>query len=149
MLSVCDCFLLQDNIPAPIMKQIRARFCSNPDFDPEKIKVASTACEGLCRWVLAIEKYDLWVTSNYKRLLSSSISSSFNTAKLVRVTSECNSNTAGITRQKLRLQLVAQIIKQNITLSKIVCSCSTVKKRKMQFSTENAHFKLTTQALTT
>jgi len=50
---------LQDNIPAPVMKQIRARFCNNPDFDPEKIKVASTACEGLCRWVLAVEKYDV------------------------------------------------------------------------------------------
>jgi len=57
---------LQDNIPAPIMKQIRARFCSNPDFDPEKIKMASTACEGLCRWVLAIEKYDVWVTESIK-----------------------------------------------------------------------------------
>jgi dynein heavy chain len=32
---------------------------TNPDFDPEKIKVASTACEGLCRWLLAIEKYDV------------------------------------------------------------------------------------------
>jgi len=56
--EVCAMILLQDNIPVPIMKQIRARFCNNPDFDPEKIKTASTACEGLCRWVLAIEKYD-------------------------------------------------------------------------------------------
>jgi len=59
MFALFWCIWLQDNIPAPIMKQIRSRFCNNPDFDPEKIKVASTACEGLCRWVLAIEKYDL------------------------------------------------------------------------------------------
>ena len=30
----------------------------NPDFVPEKVKTASTACEGLCKWLLAIEKYD-------------------------------------------------------------------------------------------
>jgi len=38
---------------------IRQKYITNPDFDPEKIKVASTACEGLCRWLLAIEKYDI------------------------------------------------------------------------------------------
>jgi len=52
---------LQDNIPVAIMKQIRTRYCTNPDFDPEKVKNASTACQGLCKWVLAIEKYDLLV----------------------------------------------------------------------------------------
>lgn len=52
---------LKDNIPAPIIKEIRGRYVSNPDFDPEKIKFASTACEGLCRWILAIEKYDMYV----------------------------------------------------------------------------------------
>ena len=38
---------------------IRTKYVTNPDFDPDKIKVASTACEGLCRWLLAIEKYDV------------------------------------------------------------------------------------------
>jgi len=38
---------------------IRTKYITNPDFDPEKIKVASTACEGLSRWLLAIEKYDV------------------------------------------------------------------------------------------
>ena len=49
---------LQDNIPVAIMKTIRQKYADNPDFDPEKIKVASTAAEGLSRWVLAMEKYD-------------------------------------------------------------------------------------------
>lgn len=40
------------------MKHIRTKYISNPDFDPEKIKVASTACEGLCKWVLAMDTYD-------------------------------------------------------------------------------------------
>ena len=48
----------KDNIPAAYMKQIRAKYVDNPDFDPDKIKVASTAAEGLAKWVLAMEKYD-------------------------------------------------------------------------------------------
>ena len=51
----------KDNVPAPIIKQVRQKYANNADFDPEKIKQASTACEGLARWVLAIEKYDKWV----------------------------------------------------------------------------------------
>ena len=31
---------------------------TNPDFEPSLIKNASTACEGLCRWVRALDVYD-------------------------------------------------------------------------------------------
>lgn len=48
----------KDNISPAIMRQIRTKYISNPDFDPEKIKVASTACEGLCKWVRALDVYD-------------------------------------------------------------------------------------------
>lgn len=48
----------KDNINPSIMKHIRTKYISNPDFDPEKIKVASTACEGLCKWVRAMDTYD-------------------------------------------------------------------------------------------
>lgn len=48
----------KDNIPVAIMKQIRAKYMENPEFDPEKIKNASSAAEGLCRWVRALESYD-------------------------------------------------------------------------------------------
>ena len=41
------------------MKIIRTKYVTNPDFVPEKIATVSSACEGLCRWVLAIEKYDV------------------------------------------------------------------------------------------
>lgn len=34
------------------------RYISNPEFDPILIKNASTACEGLCRWVKAMDIYD-------------------------------------------------------------------------------------------
>lgn len=49
---------LQDNIPAAYIKQIRAKYTSNPEFDPDKIKTASTAAEGLCRWVIAMDSYE-------------------------------------------------------------------------------------------
>ena len=51
-------FAFQDNISPNIMKQIRTKYIGNPDFDPDKIKTASTAAEGLCKWVTAIESYD-------------------------------------------------------------------------------------------
>ena len=40
------------------MKKIRTDFCTNPEFDPVKVRTASSAAEGLCRWVKAMEIYD-------------------------------------------------------------------------------------------
>lgn len=34
------------------------RYIADRDFDPNKIKLASTACEGICRWVCAMDVYD-------------------------------------------------------------------------------------------
>ena len=48
----------KDNVPAAIIKKIRATYIPNPEFVPERIKQASTAAEGLCKWVRAIEAYD-------------------------------------------------------------------------------------------
>ncbi|XP_022099330.1 dynein heavy chain 3, axonemal-like isoform X3 [Acanthaster planci] len=48
----------KDNIPSPIMKKIRDNYIPNPDFDPATIRKVSSACEGLCSWVRAIEVYD-------------------------------------------------------------------------------------------
>jgi len=48
----------KDNIAPAIIKTIRQKYTSNTEFDPEKIKTASTAAEGLCKWVVAMESYD-------------------------------------------------------------------------------------------
>ncbi|KAJ3108806.1 Dynein heavy chain 7, axonemal [Phlyctochytrium bullatum] len=49
----------KDNINPNIMKVIRSsKYIDNPEFDPEKIKNASSAAEGLCKWVRAMECYD-------------------------------------------------------------------------------------------
>ena len=48
----------KDNIPKNIMKIIREKYVNNPYFDPNLVKKVATACEGLCKWVRAIEVYD-------------------------------------------------------------------------------------------
>lgn len=52
------CKPIQDNIAPAIIAKIRKDYTSNPEFDPTKIKTASTAAEGLCKWVIAMEQYD-------------------------------------------------------------------------------------------
>nr|XP_046272658.1 dynein axonemal heavy chain 3 isoform X3 [Scatophagus argus] len=48
----------KDNIPAPYIKKIRDKFIDNPEFQPSVIKNVSSACEGLCKWVRAMEVYE-------------------------------------------------------------------------------------------
>ncbi|CAK9833026.1 Dynein axonemal heavy chain 3 [Anthophora retusa] len=48
----------KDNIPPAYMKKIRDKFINDRSFQPEAIKKVSTACEGLCKWVRALEVYD-------------------------------------------------------------------------------------------
>ena len=40
------------------LRTLLIRYCTNPDFNPDVIKSASAACEGLCRWVRAMEVYE-------------------------------------------------------------------------------------------
>lgn len=47
-----------DNIPAASIKKIRQNFIDNPNFQPSVIKSVSSACEGLCKWVRALEVYE-------------------------------------------------------------------------------------------
>ncbi|KAG8433111.1 hypothetical protein GDO86_017410 [Hymenochirus boettgeri] len=48
----------KDNINPAVIKKIREKFIDNPDFQPSVIKSVSSACEGLCKWVRAMEVYD-------------------------------------------------------------------------------------------
>lgn len=34
------------------------RYISDRDFNPDKVKNVSTACEGLCKWIRAMDIYD-------------------------------------------------------------------------------------------
>lgn len=48
----------KDTIPVACIKKLHERILTNENFDPEKVKLASTAAEGLCKWVIAIVQYD-------------------------------------------------------------------------------------------
>uniref|UniRef100_A0A671X3C3 Dynein axonemal heavy chain 12 n=1 Tax=Sparus aurata TaxID=8175 RepID=A0A671X3C3_SPAAU len=48
----------KDNIPAAVMQKIRSEYMTNPDFDPTVVAKASSAAEGLCKWIKAMEVYD-------------------------------------------------------------------------------------------
>ena len=48
----------KDDIPPKVIQKLEERVFTNENFDPEKVKAASTAAEGLCKWVIAIAKYD-------------------------------------------------------------------------------------------
>ncbi|KAK9514800.1 hypothetical protein VZT92_025488 [Zoarces viviparus] len=48
----------KDNIPLSVMQKIRSEYMTNPDFDPSTVAKASSAAEGLCSWIKAMEVYD-------------------------------------------------------------------------------------------
>ncbi|EDV24937.1 uncharacterized protein TRIADDRAFT_25541, partial [Trichoplax adhaerens] len=48
----------KDNIQPQTMDRIRSEFLRNENFDPAKVRTASSAAEGLCKWVIAMEIYD-------------------------------------------------------------------------------------------
>ncbi|KAG8302485.1 Dynein heavy chain 3, axonemal [Homalodisca vitripennis] len=48
----------KDAINPAIMKRIRERYMPDRDFQPHIVKNVSNACEGLCKWVRAMEVYD-------------------------------------------------------------------------------------------
>jgi dynein heavy chain len=48
----------KENIPTEIITKIKAYYLSNPDFNPSLIKNVSSACVSLCKWVIAIIRYD-------------------------------------------------------------------------------------------
>ncbi|KAJ3086325.1 Dynein heavy chain 7, axonemal, partial [Quaeritorhiza haematococci] len=48
----------KDDIPAHVIKKIRTTYIPNPEFKPEKVRNASSAAEGLCNWIIAMEAYD-------------------------------------------------------------------------------------------
>ena len=48
----------KDNIPGPVIKKIREKYITIEDFNPTKMASVSTACEGMVRWILAMEVYE-------------------------------------------------------------------------------------------
>jgi hypothetical protein len=64
-----------------VMQKIRKEYITNPDFDPAKVANASSAAEGLTKWILAMEIYDRVakvVAPKKEKLKEASFSALFN-----------------------------------------------------------------------
>lgn len=48
----------KDNINPRIIDAVRKAYIANPDFTPVNAAKASSAAEGLCRWVCAMDQYE-------------------------------------------------------------------------------------------
>ena len=48
----------KDDIPVERIASIQ-KYLKDPEFSPEKIRKASEAAEGICKWVIAICQYDI------------------------------------------------------------------------------------------
>ncbi|XP_049887204.1 dynein axonemal heavy chain 7-like [Pectinophora gossypiella] len=48
----------KDNIPPAVMKKLTTTVMLDEGFVPEKIRTVSVAAEGMCKWVIAMTKYD-------------------------------------------------------------------------------------------
>ncbi|NXK36347.1 DYH7 protein, partial [Piprites chloris] len=44
-------------LPEAIMQKIRTEYLTNPEFDPQVVAKASSAAEGLCKWIKGMEVY--------------------------------------------------------------------------------------------
>ncbi|KAJ3308630.1 Dynein heavy chain 3, axonemal [Boothiomyces sp. JEL0838] len=49
----------KDNIDPTIIAKIRKTYIPHPDFNPDVVKNSSSAAEGLCKWVRALDKYEV------------------------------------------------------------------------------------------
>lgn len=48
----------KDSIPVKVMDDIRKTYLTNPNFKPSIVAKASSAAQGLCKWIIALDKYD-------------------------------------------------------------------------------------------
>lgn len=44
----------KDNIQPELMTKLRDKYIKNPDFNSKRAEKASSACKGLCEWVLVM-----------------------------------------------------------------------------------------------
>lgn len=54
-ITMCNC---NPSLQVAVMQKIRETYIPNPEFDPNKVAKASSAAEGLCKWIKAMEVYD-------------------------------------------------------------------------------------------
>lgn len=113
----------KDNIPNAIMKRIREKYITNPDFDPAIIKNVSSACEGLCKWVRAIDVYDSVakvVAPKRQSLEAAEAILAEQMAKLTEKRAELKAVTEKL--ENLEENLIRKQEEKKVTFSHISCS---------------------------
>ncbi|CAH0561300.1 unnamed protein product [Brassicogethes aeneus] len=48
----------KDNIKPEVMAKLRKEYITHKDFKPQVVSKASSAAEGLCKWIIAMDMYD-------------------------------------------------------------------------------------------
>lgn len=48
----------KDNIKPDIIAKLRKEYISHKDFKPNIVAKASSAAEGLCKWIIAMDMYE-------------------------------------------------------------------------------------------
>lgn len=99
----------KDNIPNAVMKVINEKYLTNPDFEPKLIKKASTAAEGLCKWVTAISSYDKVAKEiRPKRIALAEAESMYNSAM-----DELKEKRSQLKEVEMKLKLVQENLEEN------------------------------------
>ncbi|KAL3319619.1 hypothetical protein Ciccas_001702 [Cichlidogyrus casuarinus] len=91
----------KDNIPVQVMTKIRSQYSVNPEFDPVKVARASSAAEGLCKWIQAMEQYD-----RVAKIVAPK------KAKLAEAETELKQNMTALARTQARLKAVEDKLAQ-------------------------------------
>lgn len=91
----------KDNIDPAVISIIRKKFIPNPDFVPEIVKNSSSAAEGLCKWVRALDKYDVVakvVGPKKESLAKAEVITYFTLGRACSRNGEIDNKTCGIKR---------------------------------------------------
>lgn len=106
----------KDNIPSRVMKIINEKYLTNPDFNPDKVKKASIAAQGLCKWIIAMSSYDKVAKEiEPKKVALAEAESMYSNAM-----EALNEKRAQLTEVEMKLKLVQDSLDENQQKIKIL-----------------------------
>lgn len=100
----------KDNIQPRVIQKLQERVLTNEEFDPERIKSVSSACEGMCKWILAIIDYDKVIkVVAPKRAALAEAESNYNSAMAILTSKRAQLDMLEANLAELKRKLDAQI----------------------------------------
>lgn len=118
----------KDNIPSGIMTVVNKTYMSDENFQPRIVAKASSAAEGLCKWVRAMVSYDeiAKVVAPKKE-------------KLAVAEKECNASLEYLNEKRMSLEA----LNDKLAALKVVLESTLAKKLSLEQQVENCTRKLT------